>query len=225
MAHATLQSLSRRLLTVQETERRSLARELHDEIAQALTAAKIALQALERFPDPAVLADRLRDATRVVDDALGQVRALLLQLRPPMLDDLGLEPALRWLADQCGLRSGLRVVFECRTPIDRLPPAIETACFRVAQEALTNVIKHADASTVTLELERGPEALQLHVADDGRGFDVQGARSAARRGASLGLLGMEERAILAGGMIEWVSSPRRGTAVHVMFPIAAEGPA
>ena len=215
-----LQSLSRRLLNIQETERRSLARELHDEIGQALTATKINLQALERFPDPATLASRLRDANSIVERALEQVRSLSLELRPPLLDDLGLPAALRWLLDQHARRSGLQVQF-VSDPFEGRPGAeVETACFRIAQQGLMNVVKHAGARTVRVELRRVGDALHLHVRDDGAGFDVLAARARAMRGESLGLLSMEERAALAGGGIEWTPAPGRGTDVHAWFALA-----
>jgi len=219
-AHTRLQSLSRRLLTIQETERRSLARELHDEIGQALTATKINLQALERFPDPATLASRLRDANSIVERALEQVRSLSLELRPPLLDDLGLPAALRWLLDQHARRSGLRVQFASDPFEGRLAAEVETAGFRIVQQGLTNIEKHAGARTVTVELHRVGDALHLHVRDDGTGFDVPAAHARAVHGGSLGLLSMEERAALAGGGIEWTSAPGRGTDVHAWLTLA-----
>jgi PAS domain S-box-containing protein len=219
-ANMRLQSLSRRLLTIQETERRSLARELHDEIGQALTATKINLQALERFPDSATLVLRLRDANSIVDRALDQVRSLSLELRPPLLDDLGLPAALRWLLDQYARRSGLQGQFGGDPFEGRLAAEVETACFRVAQQGLTNVERHAGARTVTVELRRVEDTLHLHVRDDGAGFDVPAARARAVHGGSLGLLSMEERAALAGGGIEWTSAPGRGTEMHAWFALA-----
>ena len=219
-ANTRLQNLSRRLLTIQETERRSLARELHDEIGQALTATKINLQALERFPNPAMLASRLRDANSIVERALEQVRSLSLELRPPLLDDLGLPAALRWLLDQHARRSGLRVQFVSDPFEGRLAAEVETACFRIVQQGLTNVEKHAGARTVTVELRLVEDALHLHVRDDGAGFDVPAARARAMHGGSLGLLSMEERAALADGGIEWTSAPGCGTDVHAWFALA-----
>ena len=218
-ARTRLQSLSRRLLTIRETERRSLARELHDEIGQALTATKINLQALERVPDPAMFALRLRDAISIVDRALEQVRSLSLELRPPLLDDLGLPAALRWLLDQHARRSGLRVQFVGDPVEDRFTPEVEIACFRIAQQSLTNVVKHAGARAVTVELRRAGDALHLHVRDDGAGFDVPAAYAQAMHGGSLGLPSMEERAALAGGGIEWRSTPGQGTHVHAWFAL------
>lgn len=219
LANDRLQALSHRLLEIQETERRQIARELHDEIGQVLTATKINLQSLKRYPEPATITDRLSESIGIVERALGQVRSLSLELRPPLLDDLGLAAALRWLADQHAHRTGLRVEFRSSAVDARFDAALETACFRVAQEALNNVVKHAGARHATVELQTQSDGLHLLLSDDGTGFDVLAARLRAAHGASLGLLGMEERATLAGGGIEWRSTPGKGTEVHAWFPL------
>lgn len=212
-----LRNLSSRLLEIQETERRQIARELHDEIGQALTATRISLQSLERHPEPSTMSGRLAELVDVVDRALGQVRSLSLLLRPPLLDDLGLAPALRWLTDQHARRAGLLVEFRGGEVDTRYDPAVETACFRVAQEALNNIARHAGARHVAVELQTQADALHLRVLDDGTGFDVPAASRRAAQGASLGLLSMKERATLAGGGIEWRSIPGEGTEVHAWF--------
>jgi PAS domain S-box-containing protein len=222
-ARERLRDLSRRLIDIQETERRSIARELHDEIGQALTATHINLQAIETFPDAATLAHRLHDSSAIIERALDQVRSLSLSLRPAMLDDLGLTAALRWLLGQQAARAGLQSNFVSNLATDRLPGTIETGCFRVAQEAINNIVKHASATAVTVELCLAADALHLYVRDDGRGFDPDVARTGASRGVSLGLLGMEERAALAGGTIEWTSARGAGTEVHASFPLTGAG--
>jgi signal transduction histidine kinase len=220
-----LQVLSRRLVQVQETERRSLARELHDEIGQALTVAEMNLQAMLRSPGAGALAPRLKESLDVVDHVLEQVHDLSLNLRPSMLDDLGLEPALRWYTNRQAALAGLRAELRAAPFEQRLDPIIETECFRVAQEALTNVVKHAKARTVTVELTRNDEQLHLSVRDDGVGFDVAAVRAQAVRGASLGLLSMEERATLAGGGLQYHSTSGQGTEVHAWFPLKWAHPA
>jgi signal transduction histidine kinase len=222
-----LQALSRRLVEVQETERRHLARELHDEIGQALTATEMNLQALLELPGTDALAPRLKESLRVVGRVQEQVHDLSLNLRPSMLDDLGLEPALRWYTERQAALAGLRAEVRADPLARRLDPAIETECFRVAQEALTNVVKHAKARAVTVELDQNDDDQQLHlsVRDDGVGFDVASVREQAVRGASLGLLSMEERATLAGGGLEYDSTPGRGTEVHAWFPLKWAQPA
>lgn len=216
-AHDRLAALSRRLLDIQESERRQLARELHDEIGQALTAVKINLQSLQGFPDPAAVPLQLADSVAIVERALQQTRTLSLDLRPPLLDDLGLLPALRWLADQQARRTGVEI--RVLGALDERPaPEIETACFRLAQEALTNALRHAAPSAVRMALEIEDDRLQVEVRDDGRGFDPAAARSRALQGVSMGLLGMEERAALVGGRIEWLTAPGAGTTVRFRLP-------
>jgi two-component system sensor histidine kinase UhpB len=205
-----LRGLSRRLLEVQETERRHIARELHDEIGQALTLTKINLQALSDAPDPAALHKRVQDCVAATDHLLQQVRDLSLNLRPPLLDDLGLAPALRWYVTQQGKRAGLRVDFRADESIPRLDTAVETACFRIGQEAVTNVLRHAHAKTLAVELCRADQSMRLTVRDDGVGFDPEAVQARAKHGASLGWLGMQERAPWrAGG---WNIAPSRAKA-------------
>ena len=220
-----LQVLSRRLVEVQETERRHLARELHDEIGQALTATEMNLQALLESPGTDALAPRLKESLRVVERVLEQVHDLSLNLRPSMLDDLGLVPALRWYTERQAALAGLQAEVRADPLEQRLDPMIETQCFRVAQEALTNVVKHAKARTVVVELTRNDQQLHLSVRDDGVGFDVASLREQAVLGASLGLLSMEERAALAGGGLQYHATPGQGTEVHAWFPLKWAHPA
>ncbi len=220
-----LQVLSRRLVEVQETERRHLARELHDEIGQALTVTEMNLQALLASPGTDALAPRLKQSLEVVERVQEQVHDLSLNLRPSMLDDLGLEPALRWLTKRQAALAGLQAEVRADPLEQRLDPMIETECFRVAQEALTNVVKHAKARTMSVELSRSDEQLHLWVRDDGVGFNVASVREQAVRGASLGLLSMEERATLAGGGLQYHASPGEGTEVHAWFPLKWAHPA
>jgi signal transduction histidine kinase len=222
-----LQVVSRRLVEVQETERRHLARELHDEIGQSLTVAELNLQAMLQSPGTDALAPRLKESLEVVGRVQEQVRDLSLNLRPSMLDDLGLEAALRWYTGRQAILGGLQAEVRADPLEQRLDPMIETECFRVAQGALTNVVKYAKAHTVTVELSKNDEDEQLHlsVRDDGVGFDVASVRERAVRGASLGLLSMEERAELAGGGLEYDSTPGRGTEVHAWFPLKWAQPA
>jgi len=214
-----LQVLSRRLVEAQETERRHLARELHDEIGQALTVAQLNLQALLESPGTETLLPRLKESLEVVERVLEQVHDISLNLRPSILDDLGLEPALRWLTERQAALVGLQAKFHADALEQRLDPVIETECFRVAQGALTNVLRHAQAKTVSVELRKENGQLHLRVRDDGIGFDVTAFREKAVLGASLGLLSMEERASLAGGGLEFTSVPKLGTEVHAWFPL------
>lgn len=219
-----LQVLSRRLVEVQETERRNLARELHDEIGQSLTVMQLNLQAILQSPGPDTLTPRLNENLKVVERVLEQVQDISLNLRPSMLDDLGLEPALRWYTERQAALVGLKVKFHADPLEQRLDTMIETECFRIAQEALTNVVRHAQAKNVTVELHQEAGQLHLRVRDDGIGFEVSAVREKAVRGASLGLLSMEERAALAGGGLEFTSISRRGTEVHAWFPLKWQPP-
>ena len=214
-----LQVLSRRLVEAQETERKNIARELHDEIGQALTVMQLNLQALLQSPGTRTLVSRLKESLEVVDHVLEQVHDISFNLRPLILDDLGLEPALRWFTKRQAALVGLQAWFHADPLKHRLNLVIETECFRVAQEALTNVTRHAQAKTVSVELRKEAGKLHLRVRDDGIGFDVGAVREGAVRGASLGLLSMEERTALAGGGLEFKSVPKKGTEVHAWFPL------
>lgn len=207
--------LSRRLVEVQENERRSIARELHDQVGQSLTIAQLNLQAMLQSPNPA----RVKETLSVIDDVLEEVRNLSLNLRPSLLDDLGLEPALHWYFSRQAALAKLEVAMELQPLKQRLDPVIETECFRIAQEAMTNIVRHAGAHLVKVQLGADERSLHLRVRDDGVGFEVAATRDEAVRGASLGLLSMEERAALAGGGLEFISHPGDGAEVHAWFPL------
>jgi PAS domain S-box-containing protein len=213
-----LQLLSRKLVESQETERRHIARELHDEVGQSLTVAEMNLQTVLRSPRAASLASPLKESINAVERVLEQIQDLSLNLRPAMLDDLGLEPALRWYTKRQGALGGLQTEFHADPLEQRLDPMIEAACFRVAQEALTNVCRHAQATKVSVSLRNRDGQLHLTVIDDGVGFNVGQSRDEAAHGASLGLLSMEERAVLADGGLECISAPGQGTEIHAWFP-------
>ena len=134
------------------------------------------------------------------------------------LDDLGLAAAVRWYIDRKAAAAGLKVRFQSGMLPDRLHPDIETACFRIAQEAMTNVLRHAEARNVWVDVRRNGEQLHLSLGDDGRGFDVAAARQRATEGASLGLINMQERASLVGGRIEVTSRPGQGSVIDVFLP-------
>jgi len=218
LANTRVRALASRVLEIQEAERRRIAHELHDEIGQALTAVQMGLHRLKRANKDELVAG-IDQCTAITARALEQVRGLSINLRPPHLDDLGLEAALTWLVGQDGERTGLRKTFRAECMPDSLPPEASIACFRVAQEALTNVARHADATEVSVVLSCTESELTLSIEDNGRGFDVDDAHARTAEGASMGLLGMEERTTLAGGFLEVHSTPGRGTRVvaHVPF--------
>jgi two-component system sensor histidine kinase UhpB len=221
------QATSRRLLETQELERRHLARELHDEVGQTLTATKMNLLAVLRTPG-AETAPLLEDGIALIDQIISQVRNLSLDLRPSMLDDLGLVPALEWYVDMQARRLGVSAHLETALGDTRLPAPLETACFRLVQEALTNVGRHAQAKQVWVVLRLDRNELVLEVRDDGAGFDVSAAWQRATHGTSLGLYGMRERVELLGGTIEIQSAPGQGTIIQARLPLgapqAANGP-
>ena len=212
-----------RLLEMQEGERRSVARELHDGFGQILTALRLSVQATLRVP-PERRAELGAESLALVDQAMSQVRELALALRPAVLDDLGLAAALSSDLGRQARLAGLSLELNIGEGRTRLPPQIETASFRVAQEALTNVARHANASRVVVTLERSREAAELSIADDGRGFDLDAARARARAGESLGLLSMDERVSLAGGAFRIDSAAGKGTTVRARFPLPAQVP-
>ena len=218
-ANLRLHALSSRMLEIQEQERRQLARELHDEIGQVLTAVKIDLQMLNLRAGPEPTKYSTEQSIQLVEEALQRVRSLSLDLRPSQLDDLGLQAALRWYFDRQSRNVGLEIQFIGELPQERLDSSVETACFRIAQEALTNVIRHAEAQLVCVRLCVHKGEIELIVEDDGKGFDVSAAQVRAVNGQSLGLLGMEERAELAGGRMELRSSLGGGTHVRASFPL------
>ena len=214
-----LHLLSQRLLETQEQERRHIARELHDEIGQALGALKINLHLLGAQPGVGGGTARLDESLTMVDVLIQQVRALSLELRPSVLDDLGLSAALVWYCDRLQQRSGFLVAFADGLGDVPVSPLVATTCFRIAQEALTNVARHAHARRVTVTLSRQEETLALGVCDDGVGFDVRDGRARAVAGASLGLISMAERAEWAGGWMDISSAPGDGTEVWAWLPL------
>ncbi|MGE3818821.1 MAG: MASE1 domain-containing protein [Isosphaeraceae bacterium] len=219
-AHAQLQTLSNQLIRAQEDERRALARELHDEVGQTLTAIKIDLQRLRnRLPESSAALGLLDDTTALADQALKEVRTLSLDLRPSILDDFGLVAALKWYLDRQAERVGFTATVEASPPDLHADSAVETTCYRLVQEAVTNVIRHAEASRVEVLLTVEGERLRMVVHDDGRGFDVAEATARAARGGSVGLLGMRERASLAGGVLDVESTVGQGTRVTATFPL------
>jgi PAS domain S-box-containing protein len=219
-AQEALQVYSRRLIEAQEAERQILARELHDEIGQVLTAVRINLQTVQGSCRDADSLPRVHDSIVIVDEALGRIRDISLELRPSLLDDLGLASALRWYVDRYGQRTGIVAEVLCAfEDRGRVPRDLETECFRIAQEALTNVARHARASHVVVQLEDDPEKLLLTIGDNGIGFDSETLLQTASSASTLGLRGMMERALAMHGQIRIDSSPGNGTQIRASFPL------
>lgn len=217
-----LRHLSRRVIAALESERGHLARELHDQLGQVLTAVKIRLQTLGRQLEAPALVARLDDSVRVVDVAIEQVRRLSRDLRPPQLDDLGLVAALRAHLEAQAEMGRFRAHFDAPDELPPLADELKIAVFRIAQEALTNVLRHAQATTVWLELAVEGRELALTIRDDGVGFRRDATSRPAGVSASLGLVSMEERAALAGGSLRIESSPGVGTELRATFPMRSD---
>jgi len=218
-AASQLEALSRRLVELQESERKELARELHDRIGQNLTALNINLKILATALPPQAsdeLRVRLVDSEALVESTAAAIRNVMSELRPPMLDDQGLEPALDWYAKQFSERTGIAVGVRGLVSAERLAPEMEIALFRVAQEALNNVVKHARASQVEIVLERSGSDYVMTVEDDGVGFEA--AEIFATRQAGLGMVTMRERTQALGGKLEVQAGRGDGTRLTVRVP-------
>lgn len=217
---ARLTDLLGKVISAQEEERRRLARELHDETAQTIGALSIALDRArhglgDAAPESVV---QLQEAQGIVKQLLEETRRLILDLRPMALEDLGLVPAIRWYAESHLQERGVATTIELDRPAVRLLPHLEVALFRIAQEAINNIARHADARRATIRLDFSESAVRIAVSDDGRGFDVD--RALASAGSSVGLMGLQERARLLGGNIDIRSEAGRGTRLTVVVPLS-----
>jgi signal transduction histidine kinase len=210
-----LQELSRRLLQVQEEERQHLARELHDEIGQTLTGLQFTLELGERLSGDG-LRENVRAARGLVRDLTARVRELSLRLRPTMLDDLGLLPALLWHFGRYTAQTGVRVAFTHHGLGRRFAREREIAAYRIVQEALTNVARHADVSEVAVRLTLDGRLLRLEIEDRGQGFDPEAALAA---GQGCGLSGLRQRVSLLGGQFAVVSAPGAGARLRAELPV------
>jgi len=220
-----LQALSERAINAQEEERRAIAQSLHDDTGQALSMLIIHLDRIdERIqPEQKELKKQVADARALASTSLTELRRILSGLRPAILDDLGLVPAIRWYARTNLEGVGVNVVVEApSTPLE-LSPAITTTLFRIVQEAVNNIVRHAGARSVTIVLGSNGVSVNLRVEDDGRGFDPSHASRDAVELQKLGLLGIRERAELLGGEVQIESAPERGTRLHVSIPLGEIG--
>jgi signal transduction histidine kinase len=215
------------VITAQEEERKRIARELHDDTGQAITSLMVGLRIAAEAPSLAEMVARLTGIREIAAETLVGLRSLVRDLRPSLLDDLGLEAALVKYIDTYRAKLGIPVDLEIAglQSDRRLAPHIELALFRIIQEALTNIAKHANAHSVSVVVEAREATVVAVVEDDGIGFDVQQAPSSALEDAHLGLYGMRERAILLGGQLEMESSPGHGTTVQVVLPVNSYGTA
>ena len=218
--------LLRQVVSAQENERQRIARELHDGTGQILTALGLGLAAASESirSDSGLAARQLTELKALSGRALQEVHNVIADLRPSVLYDLGLVPALRDQVQELEWRTGLKAQFVVNGPRQRLDPETETIVFRIAQEALTNVGKHAQAKTVVMELLFSGGVLQLTVRDDGRGFSPEAVlRADQTHRRAWGLLGMQERVALVGGSCQIVSQPGLGTTIEVRIPLTSQG--
>ncbi len=217
-ARAELKQLSARLVEAQENERRSISRELHDEVGQALTGVLVEMANLSthiRNRELEALAVKADEIKKLLENSIGVVRNMALLLRPSMLDDLGLIPALQWQAREVSKRSGMAVKVAAELVSEELPEEHKTCIYRVVQEALHNSVRHAAARNVRVTVRQQGDRLVLSIEDDGAGFDAQHERG-------LGLLGIEERVTYLGGSFKIDSAAGHGTVLNVVLPLAHE---
>jgi signal transduction histidine kinase len=220
-AREELKQLSARLVEAQENERRSISRELHDEVGQALTGVLVEmanLSTLIRAGDLDAVAAKAGEIKKQVEGSISVVRNMALLLRPSMLDDLGLVPALQWQAREVSKRGRVWVKVDAEQVAEDLPEDHKTCVYRIVQEALHNCVQHSGARNVNIQVRQASGELQLSVQDDGKGFDT-------REGRGMGLLGIEERVGYLGGRLVVESAPGRGTELRVTLPLAEKEPA
>lgn len=211
-----LHLLSARVADTEEIERRRLAQELHDQVGQSLTALGINLNIIRSMlPSESMdtVSPRIEDSINLVEHTTERIRSVMAELRPPVLDDYGLLAAIRWYGEQFSSRTGIRVTVSGTEPSPRCSPSVENNLFRIVQEALTNVAKHAEAKAVNISLNEDAGLFRLNISDNGKGFTSNGVKHNQTHG--WGILNMRERARIAGGVFRLVSIPGRGTEVIV----------
>jgi signal transduction histidine kinase len=220
---ARLAELLHQVVGAQEAERQRIARELHDATGQSLTAIALGLRGVEAMVESGsqVAPGHLKELKSFSTSALGELRQIIADLRPSQLDDLGLAAALQWYVQEFEKRYHISAAFVLKGERVRLPAEYETVLFRISQEALTNVAKHAGASRARVELEILPDQARLTVEDNGRGFEIDKALLNKRK-KGWGLVGIQERVLLLGGRYAVDSKLGRGTRVQVSVPLTAE---
>jgi len=218
-----LRALTAQIVEAAEAERQRVARELHDETSQALANLVVTLGTLIRLTPDVDMRQRLSQVKRQAVETLEDVKRIVLDLRPRLLDDYGLLPAIQWYVEERLGQAGVRATVEVQGSETRLPPPVETGLFRVVQEAVNNIARHAQASQAWVRITWKPEWLIIEVEDNGQGFDVQEAMSDTKSGRGLGLLGMEERVTLVGGTLTINSAPQAGTRIVIQVPLSGDG--
>ncbi|WP_345292241.1 ligand-binding sensor domain-containing protein [Kangiella marina] len=218
IAFKGLRNLTNRLETAKEEERQHISRELHDELGQTLTATKINLQVIGALDDEALIKERLDRSISMVDGMIEQVRNVSLSLRPPLLDEAGLVPALEYYLEVIEERTGLVVELKASKGVSGNSHDIRVVVFRVIQEAISNVLRHANASKITISLSVEDEAMCIRIVDDGNGYDINAVNERIKHGEHLGLLGMMERVKGVNGDIKLYSEPGKGSTIEARIP-------
>lgn len=211
-----LRQLTSHLQEIREEERKHIAREIHDELGQQLTVIKMDVSWIRKKTEAtnSPVLDKIRDLTKILDDTVNTVRKISSRLRPSLLDDLGLVAAMEWYLNDFKQRTGIDIVFHLPKQELELPDSINTCLFRILQESLTNVARHAGATLVTVILNEDVETIKLMIKDDGKGYDVSNA--SGKR--TLGIIGMKERAAMIGGKYNIYGKPGEGTIVSIEVP-------
>jgi signal transduction histidine kinase len=218
-AMAQIRYLNRRLESAKEEEKQFLARELHDEFGQTLTALKLRFQMIGRSAIAPDVGSQVQESVKLVDGLIDRVRRISIDLRPPLLDEVGVVPALRAFLDAQSGHSGVKMALMMDGIEGRLAPETEMVCYRIVQEAVTNVLRHASAHTITVSIERSDRAIAIDVRDDGRGFEPSETLDRADGNGHLGVVGMRERAQSLGGTFNLSSRRGSGTSVSATLPV------
>jgi signal transduction histidine kinase len=208
-------ALSARLVEIQEIERRHIARDLHDQIGQVLTGLQFMLESSKNQTGE-TNTNKINEAQETVSGLIEQIREMSLNLRPPMLDDIGLMPTLLWHFERYTKQTGIEVIFDPGGITQRLSPDVETAVYRIVQEALTNIARYAQCSEAFIRLNLREGILAIEIIDHGVGFD---ANVDISKWSTAGLVGMRERANMLGGYLVVKSAPNKGTQILVMIPL------
>ncbi|MGV3609224.1 MAG: sensor histidine kinase [Planctomycetaceae bacterium] len=209
--------------SAQEAERRRIARDLHDSLGQSLTSLLVGLRTIEESSLDQKVIEQVQELRRIGADTHDEVRRLARGLRPSLLDDLGLLPALERYLDEIAATHHIQteLIQNCKSTV-RLPDEVETAAYRIVQEAMTNSIRHGAAARIQVELQCSPRNLMIKICDDGKGFDVASALKSGNSSSPFGLLSLQERAYLLGGEAKITSHPSAGTVVQVNIPLAPQ---
>jgi signal transduction histidine kinase len=221
-AERSLQQLSGRLLRLQDEERRRIARQLHDITAQNLAVLRMNLSRISRFAVDPEIKDSVAESIALTEQSIGEIRTFSYLLHPPLIDEAGLLPSLRWFARGFQERSGITVKLTAPEELDRLPSELETAVFRIVQEALTNIQRHSGSAVADIRLEKEPRSIRLEIEDKGHGLPAHlRDQQEALMASGVGIAGIRQRVRELGGKMQ-IESEDRGTRIVVNLPIPEE---